>query len=256
MKLMYLRRIESAVKSITSCTAPRIQVGDVVVTGNHLCSPYVSHHTVEYDASENIGRAIYASSYRHAIMIGVDNPGDVVPPYPINGMVSEWVGGLAPVSLIAPIIELSQRLGLDPVEREGLVNVWVLSQVLAGWHYMQPVAYLAHGDNTPIEIVGVQEHRQGKLLVGWKNSTNLFRFPSWLAIGKRRFFGHVLLEPEQEDVSCTDDNAVYPVAVMYNGAPHCAMRLSGNHNIVSARHGVMKIIGDDEWLAIHTFVGE
>jgi hypothetical protein len=259
MQLRVVKRIESAVQSVSTCADPTVQVGSVVARAGGLCSPYISRRTVEYAAAEKplpIGEVVYAASSRYTLLIGAPRPQEVVPPTPAGGaIVTYWEGGVVPTSLVQPVIELAWKLRLAPHYPYGkTTHTWVLSPVLAGWHYGRPVFWASTGENTPVELDGEPTYRQGSLLVGWSTGDVPFS-DTWAnreGCPTAWFFNHATAYEGRERAMATpaEEAMVSPVAVLYNGAPHAAVRLYGPALLVARDHEDLNV-PEGNFLAIH-----
>ena len=260
LRLRVVCQIESAVQSITTCTAPTVQVGGVTAWADRMCSPYVSRRTVEYaEADFQLpSGAVYAASPSYALLLGVaGEPEKVVPPFPVGGLVTVWEGGLVPAALVQPVLGLARELGLRPQDpRRELIHVWVLSPVLAGWHYGRPVFWAAGEGNAPAALEGEPAHQQGALLVGWCGGDvpQAQVWPCWAGQPSAWFFNHATAYEGRERAMNTvpAESMAHPVAVMYQCVPHAAVRLYGPALIVARDHEDLTV-PEGDFLGLHPF---
>jgi len=235
-----------------------VQVGEVVARAEGLNSPYKSHQAVEFcpASSEDTGAVLAAWNDRYHVQIGGEPPD----PHPVYGYVGEFVRLSVPISFVEPLFPLARRLGLSPRQlaaTEGLVDVYVLTPSLAGWHYSRPVfwATSAQNDtNAPAVIEGEPVITQGGLEVVPPPEVLRGDFPTWNPWAGHRpwFYNHV--PADTGEVSVPEESVEYaaPVAVLYNGFPRAAVRLDGPVRIVARDHDPVEV-GEGGYIAIHRF---
>lgn len=144
VRMIDFNRLYYAVLSITTCTAPVVQVEKVVAEADCLCSPYASRHTVSFREAEYLPEGvIYAGNSRYELWL------DFLPyvrgqiqirPRPFEGYQHEAVSMRVPSSQILPVVRLAERLVGDlPFVRRipnwipDLVYVHLSRPVLAGF---------------------------------------------------------------------------------------------------------------------------
>lgn len=267
VKFRVLKRIMSAVRSITGCTDPEVWSGKIMAVAQHLNSPYVSHKWITYlyawkPLPEGV---LFAQSSKYALLIGPSSPDDVLPPFPKVELVTKWEGGRVPFPLVEPILRLAEQMGLrsDKIVTENpLVYTWVLSPVVAGWHYDHAI-YVRAKDaftNEVAEVEGEEVSRQGSLIFV-RAPEGLEDLSIWtVADGKdlkaqdlEWFFNHYAMRPGaylHVDEVLVSHRTCQPVKVRYNGASYACVGLTGPAIVWALDHEPVSI-PEGEFFALH-----
>ena len=140
MRLIDLDRLNGAVTSIVTCTAPELRSEHVQVRASNLCSPYRSRHQVEFSVTEpGTPGLLYAGNSRHQLWIGTSDP-ERVTPRPVDGYARTAIALQVPGHIVEPVVELALRLCLPRVimfyrryRRDDMVPVLVAAPVLTGY---------------------------------------------------------------------------------------------------------------------------
>jgi hypothetical protein len=143
-QVSYLRR---AIRSLTTCTAPSVQVGRIVADADRLNSPFRGRHEVTYRVLQN-GPAeplIAAWNGRYHLWIGEARPPQ--PPEPLKGLVHDWVLLEVPRLLLQPLLDLAERLGLGRVDLPEIFYVSLAMPRLAGFQEGKPVFQAADAED-------------------------------------------------------------------------------------------------------------
>jgi len=268
MRIIDLNRLRAAVESITSCTAPVVQVDGIEAHGGRLCSPFKSHHLVDYrPATENYGALLTAWNGHHHLQVEGEPPA----PRPIsaNGCVGEFVQLTVPHEFVEPLFALARRLGLSPrhltlpESLSHMYHVFVLRPSLAGWHYGRPVFWAAApGEgNTRALVEGEPVATQGGLVVVPQPETLPADLPTWnsWAAPWLWFFNHVAAfsdaDATEAEILAEPAERVTPKAVLYNGLPRAAIYLHGPAHLVARDHDPVEI-GPGAFVALHRFPDE
>jgi hypothetical protein len=248
MRLIDVRRLQAAVQSISTCTAPTVQVGNVRAVADRLNSPYISRHLVEYqvvgEEEATRGAALVAWSPRYFIQVGGEPP----TPYPLQGYVSEVREVEVPTSFLDPLLELCWDLGLHPEvpQEEALVKVYFFTRALAGFHFGQPVYWLADGEkNSPLRLEGEPLLQQGSLALLEDIPVPYWCY--WEPGG--RFFNHILLVDQGSE---DDELPAQPAAVVYRGQRAAVVRVYGPGKIISPDHEPVELPAGG-LIALHPF---
>jgi len=256
MRIIDMNRLQSAVESICACTAPTVQVGEVVARAEGLNSPYKSHQAVEFRAAaEDTGALLAAWNGRHHVQVG----GEPSTPHPVDGYVGEWVRLTVPTAMVSSLFSLARRVGLAPLTpAKNLMDVYVLAPSLAGWHYGRPVFWATNaqgdGDNAPAVIEGEPVARQGGLEIIPQPEAlpaDLATWNSWPA-HRPWFFNHVPVSVDGTDVSEESEEHATPLGVLYNGFPRAALYLRGPVRLIARDHDPVEI-GPGAYIALHRF---
>jgi hypothetical protein len=267
LKLRVLRRITRAVQSITACSDPEVWVGKVLASGEGFNSPYADHKWISYSyAWKHLPEGVmFAQSYRYALLIGPSSsPEEVLPSFPMEGLVMKWEGGKVPVEIVEPILRLARSMGLHPkiVSENSLIHVWVLSPVLAGWHYRVPVYERADEENKVARVEGEEAYRQGSLILVPSPEGDPF-IPSWgVPYGKELrtqdlewFFNHYALRPESYlgvEETLAPLRVARPVGVLYKGALFACVMLEGPATLWALDHEPL-VVPEGTFYALHPF---
>lgn len=137
---VFLKKLTSAVQSVTSSTDVFIKLEDLKVDAHNLCSPYVSRHIInyEYDIGVDMGSVlIWNSNY----VVGIFVDDDLIRKYsPLVGYVKEVRRQYVPKFFIAAVTELVEKLVGKRLDLPNLVEVSiVVPQVGAWWQRSMPV---------------------------------------------------------------------------------------------------------------------
>jgi hypothetical protein len=266
-----LKRIMSAVRSILDCSNPEVWAGKIMASAQRLNSPYVSRKWVTYSyAWKPLPEGVlFAQSYNYALLIGPSSPDDVLPPFPKAELVSKWEGGRIPFPVVEPILRLARELGLRPegiVAENSLIHTWVLSPLVAGWHYGAPIFVKAKDGftNEVAEIKGEEVLRQGSLI--FVRVLEDLSISFWtVAQGKdlkaqdlEWFFNHYAMRPGaylHVDEVLVTQRTCRPVAVRYNGASYACVAITGPA-IVWARDHEPVSLPDGDYFALHPLVDD
>jgi hypothetical protein len=253
MRLIDVQRLQSAVESITTCTAPSVQVGQLVARAGHLNSPCRSRHAVDFSpATQEIPYAVVrAWNSRHAVEIALTPISYTPAPRPVEGLVGEWVELSVPATFVRPVINLAQQLFFQlpfPVRDEKLVQAWVLTPRLAGYHFRQPVFYLADDDGDGVfQVPEDTVLQQGHLRIVPRDGLDI----GGVWHGSQALFNHTL---QKDEFITPDCSLARPVAVEYTGRIMCAVRFTGPARITSPDHDPLDV-PEGSWLALHPFPG-
>ncbi len=269
IQLYLLNQINAAVRSLVDCTSPEIHYDGVYARGSGLASPYVSHRRVDYGYSSVKDDVLIARSSRYGLLVSDCSLkilgerynmaylwGECVPPE--CPLVSRWMGGQVPRSLVEPLLALVQKVGLGALfEDERLLHVYVVTPVVAGWHYRQPVYEWAEPDEAKpainiYKVEGEPVHRQGSLLVVREQAP--WGSPELLC--HRWFYNHTtvddLAEPWKVEPSERAEMAAVAMAVGYKGLTMAATRLRGPCYVMAVDH-VPIALDEGEYILLHPF---
>ena len=73
MLMPYLRAFKATLNSLKMSTNLRVVTSEYTVTAGGLCSPFASHHWVEFSKGDyTLGRNIFACNEKHAMVFGPD----------------------------------------------------------------------------------------------------------------------------------------------------------------------------------------
>ena len=252
MRLIDVNRLQSAVESIMTFTAPTVQVGEIVARADRLGSPCKSRRVVEYHLAQDMkGAFLSAWSGRHHIQVGGESPD----PHPTDGYVGEFVQLTVPTTMVEPLFALARRVGLTPACKAKLVEVYVLRPSLAGWHYNRPVFWAVNAQNeqanSPAVVEGEPLLSQGGLEILLPPEVLQADLPTWNPWPSHRpwFYNHVPMNGTDTEES--EEHAA-PVAVLYKGLPRAALRLDGPVRLVARDHSPVEL-GAGSYIALHRF---
>ena len=266
-----LKRITSAVRSITDCTDPEVWAGKIMAVAQRFNSPYVSRKWITYlYAWKPLPEgALFAQSYKYALLIGPSLPDEILAPFPKGELVTKWEGGRVPFHLVEPVLRLAREMGISSdkiVAGNSLVYAWVLSPVVAGWHYGAPI-YVKARDGFTNEVAEIGEDeilRQGSLI--FVRASENFSVGFWaVADGENIkaqdlewFYNHYAIRPGaylHVDETLITHRTCQPVKVRYNGGSYACVAITGPA-IIWARDHEPVSLPEGEYFALHPLVDD
>ncbi|WP_347246400.1 hypothetical protein [Thermogutta sp.] len=244
---------QRTVQSLATCTSLTLQVGEVEIRADGLCSPLRSHQRIEFRKAPSPLPSglvlVLGTRYGLVIQGRCFVPEDFEPPRrPVGPFQGQWIRTETPTFLLQPLLErISAFLGSAMPDFHPITPVQVLGPVLAGYHFRQPVFLLAGEDNRAFKIDDLTPMiRQGRLdLIP---PVAILRQFTWS--GGETFFNHILLPPGRE--ASESPRAAAPVAVDYRDRIVCAVCCRGPARIVARDHEPVDI-PEGEWVALHPF---
>ena len=264
MKMIYLNHLKNAVESLTTCTSPSVQVGEIVAMGYRLNSPYASRREVIYKVEKKVDGVLSAWNDKYHVHVEGTPPS----PYPLQGYVREWKELEVPTAIIQPLIRLATELGLSPkVPNTPLVTVYILNQIVASWNYSKPIFWLGGSNDAINKTLYLPEipqekirYKQNELILIEKDDVldilpDIEEYPIKSWGDSEWFFSHLLYSSVERTEYYVEEKVATPVAIYIHDKPHALIWGYSPCKIVSDTYEPLVIRESSTFLAIHPIEG-
>lgn len=170
MKMNTFTRIKTAVDSLSASTDLTVLIPGTKITAGRLCSPYVSHQTIEFEEADYFqARAIFVNR-KYAVRLAADSwAEDAVltseRPDGDAGFALRWEGATIPQRFVSPLLGRLHELTMGETFSGNPVRVEVACRIVAGWNdEKKPIWKVA--DPLPISEADAIAMSNG---TGWDN---------------------------------------------------------------------------------------